>query len=431
MEFRLTEPVIRYIFFILSENSSMLNSYLFRIFNAVGIPDPVRVLLTVIFQQITGIEYQEYYREKYREIRRCLPDIKLYGTDSIKKYISKITNFMAAWKLIMFMSRLHRYRCPGLLSGENKGGKADEEMTIDFDGSTIISSSSRKEGAESGYNKKRKGKPCFQLFASYIGKVFTDAKLFPGHCNPKDFFQKAVKRALSLGYRIKNVRADSAFLSLENLLFLQKLSLGYAIGAAATFSAVKEGKKLFKKLARRKSSAIIAVAKGISVFDMGTVVLSDGVETRLIIVRRISRKKNRSTGKWKIRTYYYAIATDLPLSPRKIYEFYHKRQCIEAGFRELKQHYNLERLPFKSLRANEFWIVCKILAMTLFKIFQAECLPKSLRTLQRKTFLRRVLSQGLRINAAGKAEAVPKSRYTWLLRRLLCKTERIKQIVFF
>ncbi|MCP4113708.1 MAG: transposase, partial [Desulfobacteraceae bacterium] len=46
-----------------------------------------------------------------------------------------------------------------------------------------------------------------------------------------------------------------------------------------------------------------------------------------------------------------------------------KRQCIEAGFRELKNHYHLERLPFKGLRANEFWIMCKIMAMTLFKIF--------------------------------------------------------------
>ncbi|QTA89449.1 hypothetical protein [Desulfonema magnum] len=66
-------------------------------------------------------------------------------------------------------------------------------------------------------------------------------------------------------------------------------------------------------------------------------------------------------------------------------------QCIGAGFRELKNHRHLERLPFQSLRANEFWIKCKMMAMTLFKIFQAEMLPKSLHSLMRKTFLWRIL----------------------------------------
>jgi len=428
MEFQISAPVVRYIIFILSENKTLLNSYLFRIFRAVGIPDPMRLLLSVVFQQTVGIEYQEHYKERYSEIRKNFPDIKLYSTDTIKKYVGEITNFMAAWKLIMFISFLLRKRRPELLLPIS--GKADTGKTLNVDVMTARSSSSRKEGAEIGYNKKHKNRPCFQFSASCIGEFIMDGKLFPGHCNPKNFFRKAVKRALSLGYAVKIVRADSAYLSLENLLFLKKLSLGYAIGASATFSAVKKGKELFKRLARKKSSAIIAVAKGVSVYDAGTVVLSGGIETRLLIIRRISRRKNRTTGRWKIRGYYYAVATNLTLPPRKLYEFYHKRQCIEAGFRELKQHYHVERLPFRSLRANEFWIISKILVMTLFKIFQAECLPKNFRTMQRKTFLRRVLRQGLRINAAGKAEVAPEARYTWLLRRLLCKTERIKQMTF-
>lgn len=424
MHFQVALPVITYIGSILSEHRTLLYSYLFRIFEVLKIADPMRLFLSVMLQQIIGIGYQKHYQELYPEIKAYFTDIKLYGTNTIMEYIGRITNSMAAWKLIIFQSYLLRNHCPAL--AESPGGKTGEGKTADFDVTTIQSSSSRKEGAEIGFNKKCKGKPCFQLSATFIGRVFTDGKLFPGHCNPKDFFQKAVKRANSLGFNIKNVRADSAYLSLENLLFLSELSLGYAIGAPATFSIVKKGRERFKKLARKKSSAIISVAKGVSVYDFGQVLLSGKVETRLLIVRRISRKKNRKTGKWKIRTYYYAIAANLSLSPQKLYEFYHKRQCIEAGFRELKQHYHLERLPFKSLKANEFWIVCKIVAMTLFKIFQVKTLPKALRTLLRKTFLRNVLQKGLKINNAGKVEVVPKARNTWLLRRLVCKTERIK-----
>jgi hypothetical protein len=297
-------------------------------------------------------------------------------------------------------------------------------MVADIDVTTLQSSSYEKEGAEAGYNKKNKGKPCFQLSATFIGKFFVDAKLFPGCNNPKDFFQKAVKRAISLGFGIEIVRGDSAYMTLGNLLFLIKLSLGYAIGAPASFKVVKDGRQRFKKLARENSSLIIPISKGIAILDMGQVTLKNGVETRLIIVRRISRKKKN--GKWQIRKYYYGIASNLELSAKKLYKFYHKRQCIEAGFRELKNHYNLERLPFHALKANEFWIMCKIMAMTLFKIFQAEMLPKSLHSLLRKTLLRRIFHKGLHFGESGKVKARPKTRYTWLLQRLLCKTERMK-----
>ena len=138
------------------------------------------------------------------------------------------------------------------------------------------------------------------------------------------------------------------------------------------------------------------------------------------------RKKNRKTGNWTVRIYYYGIASDLKLSPIKLYAFYHKRQCIEAGFREMNCHYYLERLPFRNIKANEFWIACKILTMTMFKMFQKKTLPKSLQHLLLKTFLRKILQKGLKATDAGKVEVRSKDKNTWLLRRLIAKTERMK-----
>ncbi len=68
----------------------------------------------------------------------------------------------------------------------------------------------------------------------------------------------------------------------------------------------------------------------------------------------------------------------------------------------------------------------KIMAMTLFKIFQAEMLPKSLHSLLRKTFMHRILQKGLYLGESGKVQVRPKSKYTWLLRRLFCKMDRME-----
>ncbi|MCP4140368.1 MAG: transposase, partial [Chloroflexi bacterium] len=184
------------------------------------------------------------------------------------------------------------------------------------------------------------------------------------------------------------------------------------------------GKKLFRKLVRQKSTAIITAGKGIALYDMEKVTLTSGVKTRIIIVRRINRTKKK--GRWHVKTYYYGISSCLVLSAVKLYRFYHKRQCIEAGFRVLKNGCHLERLPFQGLKANEYQIISKITAMTLIKIFQAEMPPKALQTLLRKTLFRRIFQKGPRLDKTGKAQARRRSKYTWHLRRQLCKTERMR-----
>lgn len=421
--FQIALPIVLYMVKVLDDNQQTLNSYLFKLLHTIGISAPKRLLISILIQPIIGVGYQSHYQELYPEIKRYYSTyFHLYCPAKIISFVNLVTNSMVTWKILLFQAKLVKVECPRLL--HSHGGEV-----LDIDGSTLKSCSSKKEGAEIGFNKKLKGKPCFQLSASFIGRVFVELKLFEGHRNPKTHFQKAVKRVKSLGLPFEIVRADSAYLTLENLLFLFELSLGYAIGAPGTFSAVKEGIRSFKILARKKSPAIIPVSKGVAILDLGWVSLSDGIQTRLIIVRRISRRKNKKTGKWKVRTYYYAISSNLKMSPVKLLAFYHKRQCIEAGFRELKNHYHLERLPFKSLKANEFWIACKLLAMTLFKIFQAETLSKIQQSLLLKTFIRSILRKGLRFDLTGKVEVIPRTCYTWLLRRLAAKTEKIKYAI--
>ncbi len=415
-------PVLTYVAAVLTTHRSLVQSTVLFILTAWGIHTPMAVLFSCLAQSLLGIEYLSHYQEQYAEVHQMYGDqFPLCGAGKLRTVFYRITDSMLAWKLLLLQSRLLRLRCPGLL----ESGKCGRGRVLDIDVTTIISFASKREGAEPGFNRRYKGKPCFQLSASFIGKVFVDGKLFAGLCNPKDFFQRAVKRARALGYGITIIRADSAYLTIANLIFLLSRSLGFAIGAPGTFNVVKAGKARCKSLARRKHFSIIPLAKGVSGLDLGVVSFAPGLEARLMIVRRITRRKHRKTGKWVTKTYDYAIATNLDLSPRKLYAFYHDRQRIESGFRELKRHYHLERLPISQLKGNEWWIVCKLFAMTLVTLFQQEMLPKALRSLRRRTLLRRVFARGVVVDGTSTLRIRTKGRYAWVLRRVFGKLERM------
>jgi hypothetical protein len=423
--YQLTLPVMLYVYDLLSTHHDLLQSYLYRILEVLGVCEPARLLMSMLTQAMLGIDSQQAYREIFPELKAFYaPHFLLYGTDTITASLGRISNSMAAWKVGLFQARLVRTQTPQLLEPPQDFGVG---RVLDVDGLTLRSRSHTKEGAEVGYNTQAKGKTCWQLSGSWMGRMFVDAKLFAGHCNPKYFFRKAVKRAMALGLAFEVVRADSAYLTYENLRFLDSLSLGYAIGAPSTFDAVKKGKALFKRLARQKSARIQAVGKGVSLLDLGLVPLAKGVSTRVLIIRRIRRWKNNKTGQWKMRTYYYAIASNLDLSARKLYRFYHQRQGIEAGFRELRQQWQIGRLPVKNLKGNEFWIMGKLLAMTVFKLFQRDTLPSALHTIQRTTFFRRILQTGLDVTQNGALQVRPKRKYTWALRRLMARTRRLQE----
>jgi hypothetical protein len=332
---------------------------------------------------------------------------------------------MLGWKRLLFPSPLVRHRAPALLMrGKALTDRLGRVLAIDV--TTVLSFASKREGAEPGFNRRDKGKPCFQLAASFIGSVFVDGKLFGGLTNPKDRFQQFVKRAIALGYQISTVRAESAYGTVANIVFLIARSLGVALGMPDTFNAVKDGRSRLKRLARQKHSSLVALSKGVTGLDCGWVMIAPGVSVRLMIVGRITRRKNRKTDKWQVKS-YYAIGTNLDVTPLQWYRCYHDRQRIEAGFREMKRHYAMERLPGSNFKGNEFSILCKIVARTLVKLFQYEMLPTTLRPLWYKTLLRRVFTRGLRMTQQFNGEICPKSKYTWVLQRMLGKLARMKE----
>lgn len=422
----LSAPVAEFVTLVLTSQRGILESSLLWILSVWGVQDAFGVLLSLILQPILGCERLSHYQEQYGELKPFYRGtIPLCGVQKLRALLHRIGDSMLGWKLMLFQSQLIRHRASALLmTGRTVYDRLGRVLDIDV--TTVLSFATDREGAEPGFNRRYKGKPCFQFSASFIGQLFVDGKLFGGMTNPKDFFQQAVKRVMALGYRIAVVRADSAYGTVANIGFLVGRSLGCAIGLPGTFTVVKDGKARLKRLARRKHASLVALSHGVTGLDCGRVEIAPDVVVRLLIIRRMTRRKHRNTGKWKISVYFYAIATNLELTPLQLYRFYHARQRIEAGFRELKRHYAMERLPVSNFKGNEFSIICKMVARTLVKLFQEEMLPTTLRTLWYKTLLRRVLTRGLRVTPQSTVEICPNGKYTWVLQRMLCKLARMK-----
>jgi hypothetical protein len=354
---------------------------------------------------------------------------------------------MLTWKLLLLQRRLVMPYETKLLTSRRPspraaGQLAQPDQVLDIDGMALVSYSKHREGASFGHSKKFRGRPLLQSSASFIGRIFVDFKLFRGDTNTATFFKKAVKRAISLGYRFYAVRADALYGALKNLLFLEQLSLSYAIGISTRLTAIKAATKQFYHLARQHSSRIIHICKGVDMLDLGLINIAPANSKQdalrhVLLCRRIHRRKKKN-GKWKHKYYFYAIVTNLEGTPRQLFKFYHQRQCIENGFKELRYHYFVNHLVKngdESLKANEFWIASKIFAMTMYKIFGCQMLPKSLRYMRRATLLREIF--GTTLERVDRHVVVLRRRpkYLWHIRRIftklakndsLCKPFKIK-----
>lgn len=131
--------------------------------------------------------------------------------------------------------------------------------------------------------------------------------------------------------------------------------------------------------------------------------------------------------KWEIKLYHYAIVTDLDLTPRQAFRLYHQRQKIENGFKELIYHYAFQRLVSQgktSLKANEFWMISKIFAMTMAKIFAWNALSERYKKMRRETLLRQLFANTIAAITDRKVHLLPKPKHLWHFQRILAKIDQ-------
>jgi hypothetical protein len=349
----------------------------------------------------------------------------LYGAGKLRGLLCLLPGSMITWKLLLLQRYLVVRHCPQLLTEKPSRlvAKIAPKGILDIDGYSIVSYSKTREGSKLGHHKRRKGKPTLQGSGSFLGNIFIDFKLFAGNINVCTFFKKAVKRARSMGYPFSLVRADTIYGNAKNLLFLEKLSLHYIMGINSSLIAIREGIRRFEKLAKQRSCKIVHLAKGSAILHLGKINVAKASEKPLyrfvVLCRRIHRRRKK--GRLKIKRYYYAIVTDLPLTERQIFRLYHQRQKIENGFKELRYHYAFHKLTNqsrKSMKANELWMISKIFSMTMAKIFAHNVLPVRFKNMRLRTLIRQLFATTIFSVQGWKVYLLPKPKRLWHLKRI-------------
>ncbi len=417
--FTISLPIVLYCYKICKE-SVWTNNYLSKPCSGY---EPLTLIMTLMVMHLSSCahinEYQGYYQQYVAIISG---NFTIYGATTLRVFLSAISRSMLTWKLLLLQRRLIQAHAPEILED-------DEISTLDLDSTALVSYTNKREGSEFGHSKRFPGKQLLQLAASFIGKVFVDCKLFPGNANCTNFLQKQVKRAGKLGYSFIAVRADALYGHVKNLRFLQSLSLWYAIGISTGLTALKKARKQFVQLAKTGSTKIVHISKGVALLDLGLVnVAKRGTAeylARVILVRRIHRRKKN--GKWKYKTYFYGIVTNLDWTPRQVFHYYHKRQRIENGFKELRYHYHLNAFCKNgkdSLKANEFWITSKIFAMTIYKIFAQNFLSVRLKTRRLGSLLLDLFGKTVSHIKNCKVVLHARHKHLWHLRRIYNKLEQ-------
>ncbi len=385
----------------------------------------IEFLMTFLVMHITGYRCIYEYEKSYPNVRSI--GFSVFGAGKARSILKSISNSMLSWKLLLLQRAIVEKSCPELTKDKKKikvkGEKVIEE-TLDIDGFSVVSFSDKREGSLLGHHRRYRGKPTLQSSVAFIGKIFVDIKLFAGNVNVCVHFQKAVKRVRSLGYAFSAVRADTAYGKVENLLFLEKLSLSYVLGIRTSLISLKKAKTKFKKLAAKRSAKIVHIDKGSAILDLGLINVASArnepVYRRVVLCRRIHRKKKK--GKWKIKTYFYALVTDLEWSPRKIFTFYHQRQNIENALKEAQHHYFFAKLcSHTSIKANELWMVTKVFAMTMAKIFAYCILPTRFQTMYLRSIIRKFFANSIHYVLNFQVHLTPKCKHLWHIRRIFAK----------
>lgn len=205
-------PIMLYISNLLKENKKEIEKYLLGPCKHIKVINVMELVMTFCLVHIAGYRCIYQYGKSYQNI---VPfGFSIFGAGKIRNIFGMISSSMLSWKLLLLQRVIVKKNCAELLNDRKQitqKGENNPLQTLDIDGISFVSFSDKREGSMLGYHRRYKGKPTLQGSASYIGKIFVDFKLFAGNVNVCIYFQKAIKRAMSMGYKFSVVRADTIY----------------------------------------------------------------------------------------------------------------------------------------------------------------------------------------------------------------------------
>ena len=238
-------------------------------------------------------------------------------------------------------------------------------LVVDIDSSTHSLESRKREKAVIGYNKKNKGKPCYQWSVAFVRGEVVSQKLNAGNTHCTSCFKELVENVGNkLGYPISIIRIDGGYFSDDILDWTN--AKNYQIVTTERYDWIMSQNP---KIDPDKWEEYDRDTK---LYDLGKIKVISTTEQRFRAV--LVDKKQYPFGKKKAKNNHirYAIIENLAfnLSASALYEFYHGRQTLENFFKESKNPFSSGKMPSQKFRANEAYLQFVCIAYNCYHWFK-------------------------------------------------------------
>lgn len=265
-------------------------------------------------------------------------------------------------------------------------------VTLDFDGS-VIGTARFAEGTAVGFNRKKKGqRSYYPLFCTVAqtGQIFNLLHR-PGNVHDSNGAQKFIQECISLvrqalpKVRIE-VRMDSAFFSDEIVRMLDKARVEFSISVPFERFPVLRGMIESRERWRRGHSEV-------SFFEKTWKPDSWGRRYRFVFIRTIRAIQRKGVIQLDFfipqdfEFEYKVVVTNKRLGMRNLMLYHNGRGSQENVFAELKSQGQMDYVPFRSLYANQVFLMSSILAFNLNRHLQIETQPILRQTTRKRAAL--------------------------------------------
>lgn len=224
-------------------------------------------------------------------------------------------------------------------------------VIVDIDAQTHTLESRKREKAVVGFNRKKRGKPCYQWNVAFVCKEAVAQRLAAGntHCRKVllellDDVEKKLQTDLMI------LRLDGGYLKGEILNTLVEEGLQIIITCRYDW-ILSQGATLYEPNWQQ-------IDENTRLYDLGQsgVVSTCYHPFRVVLVEKKQNPFPNSKSKRKL--FRYGICENLAfnLDALGVYDFYHSRQTIEQFFKESNGPFNAGKMPSQKFRANEAYL---------------------------------------------------------------------------
>jgi len=273
-----------------------------------------------------------------------------------------------------------------------KANQTDKTVEIGLDiDSTVATVYGKQEGAEVGYNPKKRGRPSYSIKTAFIANNgdCVNLRLDSGKSHSKKGFKEFFQRTLSLlpsNYKIVFVRLDKGYFGENTFQYLEEEGIRYV-------AASKNTGPLRKKASSLSDNEWEEIEKN-SLY-LTEIEYSYGTwknEKRMIIKKSLSPNPNYDEKEKDIfgnpveppftveYRFYVTNISKSELDKLSCYRFYNNRATVENKIKEQKLGFNLDKLAVHNKEGNEVYILLVALAYNILNWFKRFLLPEEFRS---------------------------------------------------